>query len=104
MKVALQLEKQVQDAGPKLFLKTPANRKRLLILVTLAVAGQWSGNRLVSYYLTRIFSSIGITSQREQTLLNGVISTANYATALMATVDVRRRRSCHVADLFVAHR
>ncbi|KAJ3960927.1 hypothetical protein N0V92_002418 [Colletotrichum tropicale] len=84
MKVALQLEKQVQDAGPKLFLKTPANRKRLLILVTLAVAGQWSGNGLVSYYLTRIFSSIGITSQREQTLLNGVISTVNYATALMA--------------------
>ncbi|KAJ0358813.1 hypothetical protein COL154_008854 [Colletotrichum chrysophilum] len=84
MKVALQLEKQVQDAGPKLFLKTPANRKRLLILVTLAVAGQWSGNGLVSYYLTRIFSSIGITGQREQTLLNGVISTVNYATALMA--------------------
>lgn len=84
MKVALQLEKQVQDTGPKLFLKTPANRKRLLILVTLAVAGQWSGNGLVSYYLTRIFSSSGITSQREQTLLNGVISTVNYATALMA--------------------
>ncbi|KXH63881.1 hypothetical protein CSAL01_03115 [Colletotrichum salicis] len=84
MKVALQLEKQVKDVGPKLFFKTPANRKRLLILVTLAVFGQWSGNGLVSYYLTKIFTSIGITSQREQTMLNGVISTVNYATALFA--------------------
>ncbi|KAK1705276.1 general substrate transporter [Colletotrichum lupini] len=84
MKVALQLEKQVKDVGPKLFFKTPANRKRLLILLTLAVFGQWSGNGLVSYYLTKIFTSIGITSQREQTMLNGVISTVNYATALFA--------------------
>lgn len=84
MKVALQLEKQVKDVGPKLFFKTPANRKRLLILLTLAVFGQWSGNGLVSYYLTKIFTSIGITSQREQTMLNGVISTVNYVTALFA--------------------
>ncbi|KAK1634855.1 hypothetical protein BDP81DRAFT_462605 [Colletotrichum phormii] len=76
MKVALQLKKQVKD---------PTGRKRLLILVTLAVFGQWSGNGLVSYYyLTKIFTSIGITSQRKQTMLNGVISTVNYATALFA--------------------
>ncbi|KAF6829133.1 hypothetical protein CPLU01_08146 [Colletotrichum plurivorum] len=86
MEAALQFEKHVKGAGPGLFFKTPANRKRLLIVITLAVFGQWSGNGLVSYYLTRIFSSIGITSQREQTLLNGVISTVNYATALIAAV------------------
>ncbi|KAF6800900.1 hypothetical protein CSOJ01_12162 [Colletotrichum sojae] len=86
MEAGLQLKEHVKGAGPGLFFKTPANRKRLLVLVTLAVFEQWSGNGLVSYYLTRIFSSIGITSQWEQTLLNGVISTVNNATALFAAV------------------
>lgn len=40
----------------------------------------------VSYYLTKILASIGISTQREQTMLNGIISTVNYATALFAAV------------------
>lgn len=86
MNEALQAEKTVEGQGLKLFISTPANRKRLAILVTLAVFGQWSGNGLVSYYLTKILSSIGIKGQRELTMLNGTISTVNYATALFAAV------------------
>lgn len=86
MNQALQAEKGVKDHGLKLFFTTPANRKRLVILVTLAVFGQWSGNGLVSYYLTKILASIGIATQREQTMLNGVVSTVNYFTALFAAV------------------
>ena len=83
---ALKAEQQAKSAGLKLFIQTPANRKRLAILVTLATFGQWSGNGLVSYYLTKILSSIGITDQRELTMLNGTISTVNYATALISAV------------------
>lgn len=86
MTVALEAEREAKSGGIKLFFTTPANRKRLAILVTLAVFGQWSGNGLVSYYLTKILTSIGITTQREQTMLNGTISTVNYATSLMAAV------------------
>lgn len=86
MNEALQAEREVESAGLKLFLATPANRRRLAILITIAVFGQWSGNGLVSYYLTKILTSIGITTQREQTMLTGTISTVNYATALMAAV------------------
>ncbi|KAH7140962.1 general substrate transporter [Dactylonectria macrodidyma] len=82
----LQAEREVESAGLSLFFATPANRRRLAILITLAVFGQWSGNGLVSYYLTKILTSIGITTQREQTMLTGTISTVNYATALMAAV------------------
>lgn len=82
----LKAEREVTSTGLRLFISTPANRKRLAILVTLAVFGQWSGNGLVSYYLTKILSSIGITTQREQTMLNGVVSTVNYGTALFAAV------------------
>lgn len=103
MNEALQAERQVKDQGLKLFLTTPANRKRLVILMTLAVFGQWPGNGLVSYYLTKILSGIGITNQREQTRLNGVVSTVNYFTALFAAVlyqdwpqdHFHRRRHCH---------
>lgn len=86
MNEALQAEKMIKGQGLKLFISTPANRKRLAILITLAVFGQWSGNGLVSYYLTKILSSIGIKGQRELTMLNGTISTVNYATALCAAV------------------
>ncbi|KAM0420804.1 hypothetical protein ACHAPT_011465 [Fusarium lateritium] len=84
MNQALQAERDVQGKGIKLFFATPGNRKRLFLLVTLAVFGQWSGNGLVSYYLTKILTSIGIVTQHEQTMLNGTISTVNYATALFA--------------------
>ncbi|KAH8593623.1 general substrate transporter [Bisporella sp. PMI_857] len=86
MSETLKAERDFKSQGPAQFLKTPANRKRLAILITLAVFGQWSGNGLVSYYLTKILSTIGITTQREQTMLNGTISTVNYATALFAAV------------------
>ncbi|PNP84077.1 hypothetical protein FNYG_02765 [Fusarium nygamai] len=80
MNETLKAEREIEGQGLGLFLATPAN------LITLAVFGQWSGNGLVSYYLTKILSSIGITNQREQTMLNGTISTVNYATALFAAV------------------
>lgn len=83
---ALRVEKQVKTAGMKLFLTTPGNRKRLFIIITLAVFGQWSGNGLVSYYLTKILSSIGIKTQHDQTMINGTIQTVNWTTAIFAAV------------------
>ncbi|XWX00769.1 hypothetical protein V2A60_008790 [Cordyceps javanica] len=86
MNDALMAEEEVQGITLKAFVSSTANRKRLAILVTLAVFGQWSGNGLVSYYLTKILSSVGITHQRDQTMLNGVVSTVNYATSICAAV------------------
>ncbi|RFU27496.1 hypothetical protein B7463_g8846, partial [Scytalidium lignicola] len=86
MYVALQQEKETKHKGPRLFLQTPANRKRLFILVFLAVFNQWSGLGLISYYLTKILSSIGIEGQQEQTRLNGIVTTFSYITAVMAVI------------------
>ncbi|KAG7406006.1 hypothetical protein ACKAV7_014327 [Fusarium commune] len=66
MNETLKAEREIEGKGLGLFLATPANRKRLAILITLAVFGQWSGNGLVSYHLTKILSSIGITTQRDR--------------------------------------
>ncbi|CAG8086769.1 unnamed protein product [Penicillium olsonii] len=86
MNETLKAERGIRSQGLKLFIATPSNRKRLAILVSLAIFGQWSGNGLVSYYLTKILQSIGISSQHDQTMLNGTISTVNYATSLFAAV------------------
>lgn len=86
MCVVLLQEKEMEHSGPRLFLQTPANRKRLFILITLAVFGQWSGLGLISYYLTKILSSIGIEGQTEQTRLNGIVTTVSYVTSVMAVI------------------
>lgn len=83
---ALQQEKETKHRGLRLFIQTRENRKRLFILISLAVFGQWSGTGLISYYLPKILESIGITGQQEQTRLNGIVTTVNYATSLCAVV------------------
>ena len=90
MCVALLQEKEIKHHGPRLFLQTQANRKRLFILISLAVFGQWSGLGLISYYLTKILSSIGITGQQEQTRYNGIVTTVSYITSVMAVIIATR--------------
>ncbi|OAP56307.1 hypothetical protein AYL99_09486 [Fonsecaea erecta] len=53
------------------FLKSRGNRYRLLLIASLGLFSQWSGNGLVSYYATDIYNSIGITSSDTQLGLNG---------------------------------
>jgi sugar porter (SP) family MFS transporter len=53
------------------FLKTRGNRYRLLLIASLGLFSQWSGNGLVSYYAANIYDSIGITDSTTQLGLNG---------------------------------
>lgn len=52
------------------FLKTRGNRYRLLLIASLGLFSQWSGNGLVSYYATDVYNSIGITDSNTQLGLN----------------------------------
>lgn len=68
----LRLEFQYKKSSSYLdFLKTKGNRYRTLLIVSLGLFSQWSGNGLVSYYATDIYKSIGITSTDTQLGLNG---------------------------------
>ena len=51
--------------------KTPGNRKRMLLIVAIAWFSQWSGNGLVSFYLNKVFDTIGITDATTQLLITG---------------------------------
>ncbi|KAK2933456.1 Sugar/inositol transporter [Fusarium oxysporum f. sp. vasinfectum] len=61
---------------------SPANRRRLLISTIVAIAAQWSGNTVVSYYLVLVLNAIGITNATHQSLINGGLQIFN----LLATV------------------
>ncbi|KAH8884111.1 putative sugar transporter [Thozetella sp. PMI_491] len=56
------------------FLRTKGNRKRLVLILTVGFFSQWSGNGLISYYLTLILDSIGYKSEETQTLINAVLA------------------------------
>ncbi|KAL8366829.1 hypothetical protein RB599_011243, partial [Gaeumannomyces hyphopodioides] len=87
---ALRREKDARKSGLRAFLQTRGNRHRLLIICIIAVAGQWSGNGLVSYYLAKILQSIGIVDQQYQILINACLMTTNYCTAVLAAATMSR--------------
>ena len=91
IKAAIDLDKAVAaSVGWMSLIKTPGNRKRLTIIVALAWFSQWSGNGLVSYYLSEVFKTIGITSSTTQLLINGILQIWNLAWAITAASLVER--------------
>ncbi len=72
------------------FLRTPGNRKRLAIIVSVGLFSQWSGNGLVSYYLNIVIDSIGITDPDQQLLINGALTSYNLVQNLFFSFFVDR--------------
>jgi MFS family permease len=60
------------------------------IIIALAFFSQWSANGLVSYYLNKVFDTIGITDPTIQLLINGILQIWNLAWALGAAAVVDR--------------
>ncbi|RSL44735.1 hypothetical protein CEP54_014555 [Fusarium duplospermum] len=81
----------IQNYGE--FLRTPGNRKRLFIIVWAAMMTQMSGNAFVSYYLSPILMSVGLTSSLKQTLINATASMFAWVSTLyFATLPDRLGR------------
>ncbi|GKT86464.1 LOW QUALITY PROTEIN: hexose transporter [Colletotrichum tofieldiae] len=75
IRTALRLESEASRTTSYLsFFHTPGNRRRFLIILCVGFFSQWSGNGLISYYLSLILNSIGYTSQDTQTLINALIT------------------------------
>ncbi|KAI5928353.1 general substrate transporter [Camillea tinctor] len=62
-------------------IRTPANRKRTLIAIVVGWFAQWNGIGVVSYYLTLVLNTIGITDAEDQTLINGLLQIFNWMVA-----------------------
>ncbi|KAJ4357608.1 uncharacterized protein N0V89_002184 [Didymosphaeria variabile] len=75
--------------------RSAPNRKRTLIAVIVGFFAQWNGAGVVSYYLTLVLNSIGITETADQALINGLLQIFNWITAVGAgamMVDLAGRR------------
>jgi len=91
IKAALEFDRTVAaNVGWKSLIATPGNRKRMRIIIALAFFSQWSGNGLLSYYLSKVLDQIGITSSSTQLLINGVLQIWSFIWALYASYAVNR--------------
>lgn len=59
-----------ESASYRDMIRTKGNRWRLAITVSLAIFSQWSGNGVVSYYLSLVLTTVGITDVTNQLLIN----------------------------------
>lgn len=89
--------------------RTPPNRHRTLIAFIVGFFTQWNGVTVVSYYLTLVLNTIGITKTSDQTLINGLLQVWNWLAAVFAgamMVDRLGRRTLFltsVAGMFVCY-
>jgi MFS family permease len=80
------------------FVQTPDNRKRLILITLTGYFSQCSGNGLVSYYIHDILSSIGITASNDQAIINAGLQIWSFLVALVFafTVDKFGRKPLFV--------
>ncbi|KAJ7195580.1 general substrate transporter [Mycena haematopus] len=91
IKAAIEYDRTVSaNMGWMSFLSSAGNRKRIRIIVAIAFFSQWSGNGLVSYYLNKVLTSVGVTDPTIQLLINGILQIWNLAWALTASSMVER--------------
>lgn len=62
-----------KNVGWKSLGSTRGNRKRMILIVAIGWFSQWSGSGLVSYYLNKVFNSIGITNTTIQLMITGYV-------------------------------
>ncbi|KAF5023282.1 hypothetical protein F66182_4663 [Fusarium sp. NRRL 66182] len=67
----IRLERETSGTGWAELVRTPGNRKRCGLIIATAIFSQCSGNGLVSYYLSTILRTIGITEPITQAYING---------------------------------
>jgi MFS family permease len=106
----LQLEASVLSETSYMdLIKTGPNRRRTMIAVIVGLFAQWNGIGVVSYYLTLVLNTIGITATSDQALINGLLQVFNWFAAIFAgalMVDRIGRRPLFlisVAGMFLSY-
>lgn len=90
----LEMEKLQRKSRWGEWISTRGNIHRLLLALYIPAMMQWSGNALISYYLSIILKSIGITNSRTQLIINGCLSIWGFGIAVIfaTLIDKAGRR------------
>ncbi|KAG9665037.1 putative hexose transporter, partial [Aureobasidium melanogenum] len=87
---AIKMDKEADRTGWLDLFKTPGNRKRIGIITAIGFFSQWSGNGIISYYLSTIMKDIGITSSSTQLGINGGMKSCSLVTNIGMSFFVDR--------------
>lgn len=87
IRAALDAEKEQSQTSYLDFFRTPANRRRLFVVLVISVGTNWVGNGVVSYYLSPILKLVGITKPLEVSAINGCLALWNRAFAAEQAAD-----------------
>jgi MFS family permease len=91
IKEALRLEKEAAEITSYLsFFHTKGNRRRFFIILAVGFFSQWSGNGLISYYLTLVLDSIGYKTEASQNLINGLLTIWGLITTVFFSLLVNK--------------
>ncbi|GLA84296.1 hypothetical protein AtubIFM56815_008507 [Aspergillus tubingensis] len=82
MKETIELEIAAKKTSWKELINTRGNRWRSFILIWCGICKQWSGNGLISYYLSSMLKSAGITAEVDTTLITATSQMFSFACAL----------------------
>ncbi|KAJ3999448.1 hypothetical protein F5050DRAFT_1709706 [Lentinula boryana] len=96
---AIRMEQELNKSTSYLsLLATPGNRKRMKIIVAIAIFSQWSGNGLVSYYINLVLDGVGITTTETKAAINGGLQIFNLLVGLSSAmlIDLVGRRSLFI--------
>ncbi|CUM65822.1 uncharacterized protein PRCAT00003471001 [Priceomyces carsonii] len=101
IKAALELEKLNSSSRYVDFVTNKRFRKRLFLICMTAVMMQLSGNGLVSYYLSKVLDSIGITDQSKKLEINGCLMIYNFvlSATVAAVVNRFKRRKIFITSI-----
>ncbi|KAF8968145.1 general substrate transporter [Flammula alnicola] len=98
---AIRMEEEINNSTSywSLF-TTPGNRKRMRIILGIAVFSQWSGNGLVSYYINLVLDGVGITNTDTKAIINGCLQIFNFIIAVGSAmlVDIAGRRPLFIVS------
>lgn len=96
---SLQIQKVYSSSKYTDFLTIPTFKHRFILVFFVAFITQFSGNGLVSYYLTKVLNTIGITSEAKQLQINGALMLYNLVISWAAAFAVPyfKRRTIFLA-------
>lgn len=82
--------------------KSAENRKRIVLVVTVALLTIWNGQSVISYYFSPVLDDIGVISTTQQTGTNGGMQIWNLIWAIAGAVLADRvsRRTLWLASFF----
>ncbi|KAI0303757.1 hypothetical protein B0F90DRAFT_1708808 [Multifurca ochricompacta] len=85
---ALKMDKVNNRGSFSSLFATPGNRKRMRLVIGVALFSQWSGNGLISHYINLVLENVGVTSTRTKATINGGLQVWNLAAALTGSLLV----------------